>query len=98
MGAQSVKFNLVLVDLCTILPLLNCSFFFNSRNDIMVLLSRDDIFCSRDNLSLQEEELDVKRIDYYQVCSSKRFFLGASTPHTFYHSARCIGVMAISTS
>lgn len=36
----------------------------------MVLLSRDDIFCSRDNLSLQEEELDVKRIDYYQVCSS----------------------------
>jgi len=38
-----------------------------TRNDIMVLLSRDDIFCSRDNLSLQEEELDVKRIDYYQM-------------------------------
>ncbi|XP_074627638.1 chloride channel protein C-like [Acropora palmata] len=38
-----------------------------TRNDIMVLLSRDDIFCSGDNLSLQEEELDVKRIDYYQM-------------------------------
>lgn len=59
----------------------------------MVLLSRDDIFCSRDNLSLQEEELDVKRIDYYQVCSN-----GASTPHMFQHSAKCIGVMAVSTT
>ena len=36
----------------------------------MVLLSREDVFCSRENLSLREEELDINRIDYYQVCSS----------------------------
>lgn len=40
---------------------------FHLRNDIMVLLSREDIFCSRENLSLQEEDLDVNRLDYYQV-------------------------------
>lgn len=33
----------------------------------MVLLSREDIFSSRENLSLNEEELDVNRLDYYQV-------------------------------
>ena len=33
----------------------------------MVLLSREDIFSSRENLSLHEEELDVNRLDYYQV-------------------------------
>lgn len=38
-----------------------------SRNDITVLLSREDIFCSRENLPLQEEDLDVNRLDYYQM-------------------------------
>ncbi|XP_020629537.1 chloride channel protein C-like [Orbicella faveolata] len=38
-----------------------------SRNDMMVLLSREDIFSSRENLSLHEEELDVNRLDYYQM-------------------------------
>ncbi|XP_073241792.1 chloride channel protein C-like [Porites lutea] len=38
-----------------------------SRNDITVLLSREDIFSSRENLSLYEEELDVNRLDYYQM-------------------------------
>lgn len=33
----------------------------------MVLLSREDIFSSRENLLLDEEELDVNRLDYYQV-------------------------------
>ena len=41
--------------------------FLSLRNDIMVLLSREDIFSSRENLSLHEEELDVNRLDYYQV-------------------------------
>jgi len=38
-----------------------------SRNDITVLLSRDDIFCSRENLAIPEEELDLNRLDYYQM-------------------------------
>jgi len=38
----------------------------------MVLLSREDIFASRENLSLHEEELDVNRLDYYQVGDSKQ--------------------------
>jgi len=38
-----------------------------SRNDILVLLSREDIFSSRENLSLNEEDLDVNRLDYYQM-------------------------------
>ena len=36
----------------------------------MVLLSREDIFSSRENLSLYEEELDVNRLDYYQVSAA----------------------------
>ena len=44
--------------------------FLSLRNDIMVLLSREDIFSSRENLSLDEEELDVNRLDYYQVSSN----------------------------
>ena len=40
------------------------------RNDITVLLSREDIFSSRENLSLYEEELDVNRLDYYQVSAA----------------------------
>ena len=46
--------------------------FLSLRNDIMVLLSREDIFASRENLSLHEEELDVNRLDYYQVGDSKQ--------------------------
>ena len=42
------------------------------RNDIMVLLSREDIFSSRENLSLHEEELDINRLDYYQVSRNKQ--------------------------
>ncbi|XP_073241791.1 chloride channel protein D-like [Porites lutea] len=38
-----------------------------SRNDIMVLLSREDIFCSRENLSLYQEESDINRLDYKQM-------------------------------
>ncbi|KAM7450840.1 hypothetical protein ABFA07_001533 [Porites harrisoni] len=38
-----------------------------SRNDIMVLLSREDIFCSREKLSLYQEESDINRLDYKQM-------------------------------
>ncbi|CAH3018540.1 unnamed protein product [Porites evermanni] len=38
-----------------------------SRNDIMVLLSREDIFCFRENLSLYQEESDINRLDYKQM-------------------------------
>ena len=46
--------------------------FLSLRNDITVLLSREDIFSSRENLSLHEEELDVNRLDYYQVSRDKQ--------------------------
>ncbi|XP_022809140.1 chloride channel protein A-like [Stylophora pistillata] len=38
-----------------------------SRNEIVVLLSREDIFSSRENLSLPEEELHTNRLDYCQM-------------------------------
>ena len=36
----------------------------------MVLLSREDIFCSRENLSLYQEESDRNRLDYKQVSAA----------------------------
>ena len=42
----------------------NASFF---RNDICVLLSREDIFSSREDLMVAEEELDITRLDYHEV-------------------------------
>ncbi|XP_031558101.1 chloride channel protein D-like isoform X2 [Actinia tenebrosa] len=36
-----------------------------SRNDISILLSREDIFSSRENLLVNQEEMDFSGIDYY---------------------------------
>ncbi|KXJ16127.1 chloride channel protein D [Exaiptasia diaphana] len=36
-----------------------------SRNDISILLSREDVFSSRENLLPNEEEMDFSGIDYY---------------------------------
>ncbi|XP_048583909.1 chloride channel protein D [Nematostella vectensis] len=36
-----------------------------SRNDISILLSREDLFSSRENLTAEEEAVDVTKLDYY---------------------------------
>ena len=41
----------------------------------MVLLSREDIFCSREKLSLYKEESDLNRLDYKQVSAAVSTFV-----------------------